>query len=81
MLQYVELTNFRCFSRHRLPLRSHTIMVGRNNAGKSTVIEAFRFIGLITERYTYLNFHPVPAWLDMDPWCWLRDPVRRTSRQ
>lgn len=40
-------------------------MVGRNNAGKSTVIEGFRFVGLITERYQHLNFHPVPSWLDI----------------
>jgi hypothetical protein len=65
MLQYVELSNFRCFVRHRLPLREQTIVVGRNNAGKSTVIEGFRFIGLITERYQHLNFHPVPEWLEI----------------
>ncbi len=65
MLQYVELSNFRCFVRHRLPLREQTVLVGRNNAGKSTVIEGLRFIGLITERYQHLNFHPVPEWLEI----------------
>jgi len=65
MLQYIELTNLRCFARHRLLLRPQTVIVGRNNAGKSTVIEGFRFVGLITERYQYLNFHPVPDWLEV----------------
>jgi len=39
MLAQIEFENFRCFERHTLVLRPLTIIVGRNNAGKSTVTE------------------------------------------
>jgi AAA15 family ATPase/GTPase len=39
MLTQLEFENFRCFGSHRLNLRPLTIIVGRNNAGKSTVTE------------------------------------------
>jgi AAA15 family ATPase/GTPase len=63
MLKTLEFDNYRCFSAHSLPLKKETIIVGKNNAGKSTVIEGFRLVGLITERYKNLNFHDVPDWL------------------
>ena len=41
------------------------MIVGKNNAGKSTIIEAFRIISILTERYRALNFNDVPDWLDI----------------
>jgi len=40
------------------------IVVGKNNAGKSTIVEALRLVSLITNRYQRLEFHRVPRWLD-----------------
>lgn len=50
MLCELQLLNYRGFEKHTMPLRSTTIIVGRNNAGKSTVIEALRLVSVVTER-------------------------------
>jgi energy-coupling factor transporter ATP-binding protein EcfA2 len=47
-----------------VPLRPTTIIVGRNNAGKSTIVEALRLISLIISRAPHLNFMNVPTWLE-----------------
>jgi hypothetical protein len=60
MLTKIRLTNFRGFADHELPLQPLTLIVGRNNAGKSTIIEALRFISLATARYRTLNYTDPP---------------------
>lgn len=65
MLAELHLENFRGFERHSVPLRATTFIVGRNNAGKSTIVEALRLISLVAARYEYLNFSRVPSWLDV----------------
>jgi energy-coupling factor transporter ATP-binding protein EcfA2 len=65
MLTRLRLSNFRGFDIHELPLKPHTIIVGRNNAGKSTIVEALRLVALVTSRFSYLNFRPPPDWLDI----------------
>lgn len=64
MISELTLENFRGFDRHSVPLRRLTIIVGKNNAGKSTVVEALRLISLITNRYQALNYYRLPKWLD-----------------
>jgi hypothetical protein len=64
MLTSLRLQNFRCFKDQTLSLRPTTIVVGRNNAGKSTVVEALRLVSLIVSRAPNLNFTDVPKWLD-----------------
>ena len=63
MLTELRLENYRRFQRHRLPFRATTIVVGPNNAGKSTVIEALRFLSLVTNRYRSLTYGGPPDWL------------------
>jgi|LGVE01.1.fsa_nt_gb energy-coupling factor transporter ATP-binding protein EcfA2 len=65
MIEKLRLQNFRCFHDHILPLRPTTIIVGRNNAGKSTIIEALRLISIVVSRYQSLNFSSVPDWLEI----------------
>ena len=65
MIKSLKFINYRCFSNHEIPLKQETIIVGKNNVGKSTIIEGFRLIGLITERYKHLNFQDRPDWLDI----------------
>src|SRR5439155_7464450 len=36
----------------------------KNNAGKSTVVEALRLISVITRRFQGLNYHELPSWID-----------------
>jgi energy-coupling factor transporter ATP-binding protein EcfA2 len=48
-----------------VPLRRTTIIVGQNNAGKSTIVEALRLVSVVTSRYEALSYRPVPSWLDI----------------
>ena len=63
MLNVIELENYRCFENHKIDFRSTTIVVGQNNAGKSTIIEALRLVSIVSSRV--LNFISVPKWLDL----------------
>ncbi len=65
MLTKIRLRNFRGFSDHELPILPLTLIVGRNNAGKSTIIEALRFIALATARYQTVPYIDPPADLDV----------------
>jgi energy-coupling factor transporter ATP-binding protein EcfA2 len=47
----LHLTNFRGFEDHVVPLKPFTIVVGRNNAGKSTIVEALRLISIVVSRF------------------------------
>lgn len=64
MLTSLRLQNFRCFDDHTLPLRPTTVIVGRNNAGKSTIVEALRLVSLVVARAPNVNFTDVPSWLE-----------------
>lgn len=65
MLTSIRLENFRCFKNHEIPLRPRTIIVGRNNAGKSTVVEALRLVSIIAERYKTVSYTGIPKWLEI----------------
>lgn len=65
MIKEIRLTNFRCFEDHTLIFRPMSIIVGANNAGKSTIIEAIRILSLVVTRYGSLNFQEVPSWLKL----------------
>jgi AAA domain, putative AbiEii toxin, Type IV TA system/AAA ATPase domain len=65
VIETLRLQNFRGFDDHVVPLRDVTIMVGANNAGKSTVVEAIRLVALVTERFRRSGgrFVGAPEWL------------------
>ena len=65
MLSELVLDNFRCFKHHVIPLRHKTIIVGRNNAGKSTIAEALRLVSIVADRYRSLAYRPPPSWLEI----------------
>ena len=65
MLKELRLTNFRCFRDHSISLGPLSILVGRNNAGKSTIVDALRLISIVTNRYRSSNYIDVPYWLDV----------------
>src|SRR4051812_29350372 len=50
MLEELRLENFRGFEDHTVPLTDLTLLVGRNNAGKSTIVEALRLLAAVTDR-------------------------------
>lgn len=69
MLKELHLQNFKCFEDHVLPLEPTTIIVGRNNAGKTTIVEALRLLSIIVGRYQSLQYSNVPRWLEIPRWC------------
>ena len=44
MLKSILLENYKCYKSSKLSFKDITIIVGSNNAGKSTLIEALRLI-------------------------------------
>jgi uncharacterized protein with GYD domain len=62
-LQSVRLTNFRGFRDHTVSLDPVSILVGQNNAGKSTFIDAVRLLAVGVRRATSATYGPLPNWL------------------
>ncbi|MGH9241928.1 MAG: AAA family ATPase, partial [Vicinamibacterales bacterium] len=62
VLTQLKIRNFRGFRNHTLPMRRATLVVGRNNAGKSTVVEALRLLSIVTTRFKALGYHEGPDW-------------------
>ena len=65
MLTKLHLQNFHCFENHTIPIRPCTIIVGRNNAGKSTIVDALRLVSIVTSRYQALHYSKPPNWGDI----------------
>ena len=53
MLKNLRLTDLRSFAEHFVPLRDFTVIVGQNNMGKPTIVEALR--------YGNLTYRPPPG--------------------
>lgn len=66
LLESIRLQNFRGFEDHLAPLCETTIVVGANNAGKSTIVEALRLVALVTDRFRRGTgrFVASPNWLN-----------------
>lgn len=65
MFKKLLLENYRCFEKTEISFRELTIIVGKNNAGKSTLIEALRILSLVTNRCKKINYTPPPSWLKL----------------
>ncbi len=63
MLRKLELNNYRCFDHHKVEFKENAVIVGKNNAGKSTIVEALRLVSIVASRA--LNFRELPAWLEL----------------
>lgn len=63
MLSTLEIRNFRKFERYAVDLGPRNLLVGPNNAGKSTLIEAMRLVSIVANRLASLNFENPPGWL------------------
>jgi energy-coupling factor transporter ATP-binding protein EcfA2 len=65
VLTSIRIQNFRGFEEHELPFSGLTVVVGRNNAGKSTIVEALRLLGIISARYRNLPYHAAPKRMNL----------------
>lgn len=72
MIKSLRIRNFRCFEDHTVPLKETSILVGRNNAGKSTIVEALRLVALVCGRcevlpYRYPALREFPKTMGIEP--------------
>lgn len=63
MIRQLNITNFRCYEKTSIYFNGTSILVGRNNAGKSTLIEALKIISSVTRKYRSLRFTAPPEWV------------------
>ena len=62
MIEWLELDNFKGFRKHRVEFNRFAVVVGRNNAGKSSLIEALRIISAICKKFANYKFVHRPSW-------------------
>ena len=65
MLKRVRLKKYRCFENTVLALKKLTLIVGSNNAGKSSITEALRIIGLSIRKFKSTKYVSLPATLKL----------------
>jgi len=65
MIHRIELIKYKCFKRHSIILKDLSIVVGKNNAGKSTMIEALRLIAIVSQKYLTNHFKSPPEWTSL----------------
>lgn len=62
MIERVVLRNYRGFEEHEVKFGRENIVVGHNNAGKTSLVEALRLIGLVSVRALGSTYHKAPSW-------------------
>ena len=65
MIKSLTLTNYRCFKKHEVTFRDMNIIVGANNAGKSTLVESMRLLSLVVNKHQGLSYNRPPSWTDL----------------
>lgn len=63
MLKRIHISNFRCYVDSTINFNGSSLLVGKNNAGKSTLIEALKIVSSVTRKYKTLRFQDAPAWV------------------
>lgn len=61
MLEKIQFINYKCFENATIPLRDITIAVGKNNAGKSTMIEGLRLLSLAIKSGSKQTYKDLPS--------------------
>lgn len=64
MIKSIEIKNYRGFKYHRINFKDISLLVGKNNAGKSTIIEILRLCSLIIKRSRNLQYKEIPNWVE-----------------
>lgn len=61
MLKCILLENYKCYKSSKLSFKDITIIVGSNNAGKSTLIEAIRLVAYAARKFRNATYKELPA--------------------
>ena len=64
MLEKIIITNFRCYEKTTINFNGSAILVGKNNAGKSTLIEALKILSTVSRKYKTARFVAPPDWVE-----------------
>ncbi len=64
MLTQLRISNFRCYVDTTIHFNGTAILVGKNNAGKSTSIEALKIISTIIRKYKTARYMFPPEWVN-----------------
>lgn len=65
MLKKVEFKNYRCFEKSEIFFRDTSIIVGQNNAGKSTIVEALRILSVVAQKFQKTSYITPPKALNL----------------
>ena len=65
MIAKLRLQNFRGFEDHWLHMAPMTVVVGQNNAGKTTIVEALHLLSMVILRYRNLVYRHMPKDTDL----------------
>lgn len=64
MIKSLQLTNFKGFDKHTVEFQPFSVVVGHNNAGKSSAFEALRIVATIAKKMLTHKFFDSPDWAD-----------------
>jgi predicted ATPase len=66
MIKTLHLQKFKGFQDQRIELSNFSVVIGRNNAGKSSAFEAIRILSNVVAKFPNGKFTPRPPWLGGD---------------
>lgn len=65
MIKEIELKNYRCFMNSKIVYKDLNILVGKNNAGKSSMIEALRMVAFASQKAMTTVYKSAPLGLNI----------------
>ena len=65
MIRKLVFKNYRCFENSEIDFRNISVIVGNNNAGKSTLIEALRIVSFASQKFKHTVYVPAPRELEL----------------
>lgn len=65
MLKKIKLENYKCYKDSQINIKDLVIIVGKNNVGKSTLIEALRIISLAAKMCVHTSYKEAPKTLKL----------------
>lgn len=66
MIDTIQLENYRCFENTKIKIKQTAIFVGKNNAGKSSLIEAFRLVAMAIRKSKSAVYKELPIDFGID---------------
>ena len=65
MIKKIHIENYKCYKKSSLSFKDITVIVGSNNAGKSTLIEALRLVSYAASKYLTVNYSELPTYFGL----------------